>query len=203
MEPLSASARTRAWRRAAARFRGPAHLPRLWFFTDPERTPDPVAIARALPAGAAVVYRHFGAADRRLTARRLKRLCIARGLRLLIGLDVELAEAVQADGVHLPERAAHEIAALRAAHPHWLLTVAAHSEAALQQTAGADAAILSPIFPSRSPSAGDALTLPRAARLARTAPQPVIALGGVTLARTHDLARAGFAGAAGIDLFVE
>lgn len=200
---LSASARMRAWRRAAARFRGPAPLPRLWFFTDPARTPDPLAVARALPEGAAVVYRHFGAANRRHAARQLRLLCSARGLRLLIGLDAELAAAVQADGVHLPERAAHEIAVLRAAHPHWLVTVAAHSEAALQRAACADAAILSPVFPSRSPSAGAALSLPRAARLIRTVPLPVIGLGGVTLARTHDLARAGFAGAAGIDLFVE
>ena len=203
METLSASARTRAWRRAAARFRGPSHLPRLWFFTDPRRTPDPIAVARALPENAAVVYRHFGASDRRVVARRLARLCRSRNLRLIIGLDAELAAAVDADGVHLPERAAHEIAALRAAHRHWILSVAAHSEAALQKAAGADAAILSPVFPSRSPSAGVALTLPRAARLARTAPTPVIGLGGITLARTHDLARAGFAGAAGIDLFLE
>lgn len=160
-------------------------------------------MARALPEGAAVVYRHFGAVDRRQTARQLRRLCTARGLRLLIGLDAELAAAVQADGVHLPERAAQEIAGLRAAHPLWLITVAAHSEVALRGAAGADAAVLSPIFPSRSPSAGAALTLPRAARLVRTAPLPVIGLGGVTLARTHDLARAGFAGAAGIDLFVD
>ena len=203
MEDVSASARTRAWRRAAARFRGPAHLPRLWFFTDPVRTPDPPAVARALPAGAAVVYRHFGAADRKQTARHLRRICTARGLRLLIGLDATLAAAAQADGVHLPERAAQEIPALRAAHPQWIVTVAAHSEAALQRAAGADAAILSPVFPSRSPSAGVALTLPRAARLLRTAPTPVIALGGVTRERTHDLARGGFAGAAGIDLFLD
>lgn len=203
METLSASARTRAWRRAAARFRGPAHLPRLWFFTDPARAPDPVAAARALPEGAAVVYRHFGAAERRAVAHRLARVCRARRLRLLIGLDAELAVAVQADGVHLPERAAHELAALRAAHPHWLLSVAAHSESAIQQAGDADAAILSPVFPSRSPSAGAALTLSRAARLARTAPVPVIALGGVTLESAQQLARAGFAGAAGVDLFLD
>ena len=38
-------------------------LPRLFFFTDPIRTPDPARILTRLPRGAGVVYRAFGAAD--------------------------------------------------------------------------------------------------------------------------------------------
>lgn len=190
-------------RRAAAAFRGPPHLPRLWFFTDPVRTPEPESIVLKLPHGAAVVYRHFGAADRRRTARRLARLCERRDIRLLIGADAALAEAVGADGVHLPERLAADAPLLRTQQPGWLITAAAHGASAMTDARGLDAFVLSPIYPSMSPSAGAALSLPVASRLVRMADRPVIALGGVTMAHMRDLARAGFAGAAGIEMFLE
>jgi thiamine-phosphate pyrophosphorylase len=174
-------------------------LPRQWFFTDPARTPDPVAVARTLPRGTAVVYRHFGAADRASVAAALRRV---RGLVLLIGADPALADLIGADGVHLPERLAKEAARLKRRRPYWLVSVAAHSARALRMAAGADAAVLSPIFLSRSPSAGAPIGLIRAARLARTAPVPVIGLGGVTPLRARALLRRGFAGAAGIDWFL-
>ena len=178
----------------------PEDWPRFWFFTDPERTPEPVARARALPRGAAVVYRHFGAKDRCAVAAALRAV---RGLRLLIGADEALAREVGADGVHLPERLAHRAAALKRSRPSWLVTAAAHSARALRDAAGADAAVLSPVFASRSRSAGRALGLARAARMAGAASVPVIALGGLTRARADSLLRAGFAGVAGIDLFLK
>lgn len=174
-------------------------LPRLWFFTDPARTPDPVVIAATLPAGCAVVYRHFGAEDRRKIARALRDL---RGLVLLIGADEALAADVRADGVHLPERLAHRAGPLKRRRPRWIVTVAAHSAAALRRAREADAAVLSPIFPSRSASAGRALGLARASRMAAASPVPVIGLGGVTHGRAAALLRCGFAGAAGVDLFL-
>lgn len=180
-----------------------ARLPRLWFFTDPRRTPDPAAIAARLPRGSAVVYRHFGAADRDHVARALLRISRRRGLRLLVGADAELAARIGADGVHLPERDAARAHALKQRRPHWIVTAAAHSGDALQSARDADAAILSPVFPSRSPSAGAPLGVLRAARLAASAPVPVIALGGVERRHVHMLLRRGFAGAAGIEMFVD
>ena len=59
---------------------GAPAIPSLYFFTDPVRTPDPLASAARLPRGSAIVYRHFGAPDRARTARKLARLCRARGL---------------------------------------------------------------------------------------------------------------------------
>lgn len=174
-------------------------LPRLWFFTDPVRTPDPVAVARTLPRDSAVVYRHFGASDRAKVAEALRRI---PRLTLLIGADAALADAADADGVHLPERLAREARALQRRRPAWVVTVAAHSAAALRAAAGADAAVLSPIFASQSPSAGTPLGLARAARLAAAAPVPVIGLGGVTHARARALLQRGFVGAAGVEMFL-
>lgn len=89
---------------------------------------------------------------------------------------------------------------LKAWRPDWIISVATHGEAPLP--APVDAAVLSPVYPSRSPSAGAALGIVSAARIVRTSHAPVIALGGVTAAHMNALARAGFAGVAGIDLFL-
>lgn len=173
--------------------------PRLWFFTDPERTPDPVAVARTLAPGAAVVYRHFGARDALQVAIALRRL---RGLVLMIGDDPSLALRVGADGVHFPERRARLAEPFKRRHPDMIVTAAAHSPAALRRARGIDAAVLSPIFASRSRSAGTALGLQRAVRMTAMAPTPVIALGGLDAQRARMLLARGFAGVAGVDLFL-
>lgn len=188
-------------RHAATLFRRTDALPRLWFFTDPARTPEPWRTASRLPPGAAVVYRHFGASDRLFVARRLQRLCRRGGLTLVIGADVALARAVGAAGVHLPERMSAGAAPLKREHPDWIVTIAAHSAHAARSAVGADAIMLSAIYPSQSPSAGLPMGLRAGGRIARSVAAPIIALGGVTVARARELACAGFAGMAGIDLF--
>jgi thiamine-phosphate pyrophosphorylase len=197
------SLRTAKLERAAAAFPESAGLPRLWFFTDPARTSDPICIAGELPAGTAVVYRHFGAGDRHRTAGRLARLCRRRELHFIVGDDDALATEVGAEGVHLPERRAAEAPAVRRAHPAWLITVAAHSATAVRSARGVDACVLSPVSASRSPSAGAPMKPAEIGAILRGARVPVIALGGVKLADAPKLARTGFAGAAGIDMFLE
>jgi thiamine-phosphate pyrophosphorylase len=181
-------------------------LPRLLVFTDPARTPDVEAVARALPAGAALVHRSFGAADAEAVARRLKPILHARGAKLLVGADWRLAAAVGADGVHLPERLASRAGALRRAHPGWIVTAAAHSLAAARAAraagrAGADAAVVSAVFPSRSPSAGSPIGHLRLAAMARAAGVPVYALGGVNDRTAARLKDAGLAGLAAVEGF--
>lgn len=177
--PSSAERLFRAARRLHRRSGAGLELPPLLFFTDPLRTPDPVAIARRLPRGAGVVYRSFGASDRNRMARALQRVCRLRGLKLLIGADAVLARRIGADGVHLPERLLRPGKAPPTTH---LLTAAAHSARALRRAAlcKAQAAVLSPVFASASPSAGTPLG-PRRARalVAGIRPLPVYALGGI------------------------
>jgi thiamine-phosphate pyrophosphorylase len=174
-------------------------LPRLMFFTDPERTPDPEAIARTLPPGAAIVFRHFGAAEAEAQARRLLAIARGRGLLLLIGADSALAARIGADGVHLPERLTAQAQRLR--RPGWLVTAAAHSPAAVARArqAGVDAAVVSAIFPSRSPSAGAPIGPIRLALLARTTPLPLYALGGLNNKTARRLRDAGLVGLAAVD----
>ena len=168
--------------------------------TDPNRTPDPIALALTLPPGCGLVYRAFGAADAMETARALRRIAERRGLMLLIGADARLAAGAGAHGVHLPERDLARATRLRARWPHWRLTGAAHGARALRTAAlcGLDAALLSPAFSSVSPSAGRPLGPMRVARLAREARLPIYALGGITPVTARRLQGCGAVGLAGI-----
>jgi len=177
---------------------GEAPLPPLLFFTDPDRTPRPWETAARLPAGSGVVFRHFGRAGARDTALRLREATLARDGLLLIGLDADLAEAVGADGVHLPERALDRAAALAAERPRWRITGAAHSRSALM-VPGLDAFVVSPVFPAggasaeRTPLGAEALAV-----RAGTAPCPVYALGGVDAGNARSLIGSGACGVAGV-----
>lgn len=173
-------------------------LPSLLFFTDPVRTPDPEAMAARLPAGSAIVYRHFGAPDAEDRARRLRAITRRRGVKLLIGADAALAARIGADGVHLPERLAHRALALKRAHPRWIVTSAAHSLAAAR-TSRADAVVVSVAFPSKSASAGAALGPIRLAALVRGAGRAAYALGGVNEKTARRLRDAGLIGLAAVD----
>ena len=185
--------------RDAAKVSRAAGLPPLLFFTDLDRTPRPWETAARLPAGSGVVFRAFGAADARETALRLREATRARGGLLLIGLDAELAEAVQADGVHLPERALDEASGLRTARSGWTITGAVHSREALARAGELDAAVLSPVFRAGGASGGRAPLGPaRFAEMVRTAPCPVYALGGIYAANAREIARSGACGLAGV-----
>lgn len=173
-------------------------LPPLLFFTDPDRTPRPWETAARLPAGSGVVFRHFGRSDAHETALRLREATKDRQVRLLIGLDADLAEAVAADGVHLPERARNLAAGLRSAHPDWLITGAAHSAASLT-TARLDARVVSPVFPAGGPSAHQpTLGLPGLRALVGRFSEPAYALGGIDAGRAGSLIGSGACGLAGV-----
>ncbi|MNS84171.1 Thiamine-phosphate synthase [compost metagenome] len=195
------------WRTATALARAAAAvspakppLPPLLFFTDPSRTPRPWETAARLPAGAGVVFRHFGATDALETGLRLRTATKAAGVRLLVGLDADLAERIEADGVHLPERVLSAAYALSGRRPDWLLTGAAHSPEAIRSARDLDALVLSPVFPAGGASAAKrTLGVEGFKALAALAPCPVYALGGISAANVAALIRSGACGIAGVD----
>lgn len=163
---------------------GRPDLPSLILMTDEDRLPDPLGAAARLPQGAAVCLRHYGAPGRAELARALRQLCRQKGLRLIVAGDAGLAASVGADGLHLPEavmRAHPPAALLWRRRPGSILTVAAHSPGALfaAQRLGADAALLAPVFPTRSHPDVKPIGPLRFAAWCRAAPLPVYALGGV------------------------
>lgn len=174
-------------------------MPPLLFFTDPDRTPRPWETAARLPAGSGVVFRAFGAADARETGLRLREATRQRDGLLLVGLDPELAEALDADGVHLPERALAQAPALAAARPGWRITGAIHSMMSLAGVEGLDAAVLSPVFTAGGASASrPPLGVKAFADLARRSAAPVYALGGVAGGNARSLIGSGACGLAGV-----
>ncbi len=191
-------------RRRAARRKGGVvdpRLPALWFVTDPARVADPVAVAERLPRGAGVIFRSFGRPDAEAVGRALAKAARARGLVLLVGLDARLAAKIGAHGVHLPERALHLAPRLKRQRPRWLITGAAHGVPALQRAArfGLDAALVSPVFPSNSASAGRPLGVTRFAALAWASATPVYALGGIRRTNAARLKHSGAIGLAAVE----
>ncbi|MGV8930229.1 MAG: thiamine phosphate synthase [Brevundimonas sp.] len=170
----------------------------LLFFTDPDRTPRPWETAAGLPHGSGVVFRHFGRADARETALRLRDVTLGRDSLLLIGLDAELAETIGADGVHLPEQALDRAGSISAARPDWYLTGAAHSAGSLRAS-GLDALVMSPVFPAGGPSAARApLGIDTFSDHVRAAICPVYALGGINSGTARGLIGSGACGLAGV-----
>lgn len=187
-----------------ARVRGKA-LPRLFFFTDPARTPDPETVIRRLPRGAGVVYRAFGDPGAVAEGRRLVKAARRRGLLVLAGADAALAARIGADGVHLPQRMAARALGLKRARRTWIVTAAAHSKVAIvtAKRSGADAAFVSPVFVSASPSAGCPIGPLRFAALIGGAGLPVFALGGVNAGVARRLAQGRAAGLAAVDALLD
>ena len=137
----------------------PCRLAPLVFLTDPARMENPIEIVQRLPKGCAVIYRHFG--DSRDGAA-LRELARQQGRIFLTGNDPELAQSLDADGVHFARDA--ELRGpmkWRAKHPNWILTMAGlktgHYCAPLDSL---DALFISSVFPSLSPVSYTHLTLP-------------------------------------------
>lgn len=177
------------------------HLPPLILMTDDKRVPSPLAAARMLPKGSAVILRHRDESERARLGKALRELTRQNDLFLLIAGDPALAIRLAADGVHVPEAQWASIEPCRTRHPDWIITAAAHSEHALLRAscAGADAVLLAPLFHTVSHPERVGFGLSRFRLLAARAPTPVYALGGITAANAGGLVGAPLAGIAAID----
>lgn len=154
------------------------------------------AIAAAVEGGAdAVQLRERGLPDDELLvlARRLREATAGRALLLVNGrLDVALA--VGADGLHLPEAAP----AVPRPRPGFLLGRSVHSlEAARRAEAeGADYLIAGPVYATRSHPGAPAAGLGLIREIAGAVRPPVLAIGGVNAGRAGEVVEAGAAGVA-------
>ena len=181
----------------------PCKISPLVFMSDPERVPDVLAVAQNLPEGATLIYRHFGAVDRLVVAEELRQIAFAGNLQFLIGQDIELAKEIGADGVHLPERDLPLAAQLRTMYPNWLISAAVHSPETVRLHVGKDldAVIASPVFPSKSKSAGVPMGKLEFSVYVSLSPIGVFALGGISTQTVDQLVGGGAAGIAGISMF--
>ena len=134
----------------------------------------------------------------RALARRLVAAARPWDATVSINGEVEIAIAVGAGGVHLPQGSPVD-PARRMLGPGRLIGVSAHSldEARKAAAAGADYATLSPVFVTESkPGYGPALGLAEFTRIARAVPLPLLALAGVDAGNARVCMAAGAAGIA-------
>ncbi|MBV8915326.1 MAG: thiamine phosphate synthase, partial [Acetobacteraceae bacterium] len=163
-----------AWGRAVKARRRTCPPP-LWFFTDAERTPDPVAAIRTLPRGlCGVVFRHDAVCGRSTLLRGVASACRERRLLLVaagsirdlpVGVGRHLRGGRGRIGRHAP-----------------FLTSSAHGRAELVRAAraGASLVFLSPVFPTRSHPDARSLGPLRWGILTQGCSCQAGALGGVT-----------------------
>lgn len=185
----------------AARPRPSALSPYI-FMTDPQRVPDPVTTVRALPDGITIIYRHFGKNGHGALAETLREITTAKNQQFLIGHDPELASAIGANGVHF-RRDADVLAPRlwREKRPDWIISMAGlKGEQTYHRSLEVlDGLLVSSVFYSKSPSAGDPIGVDRFTEISRKLPVPVFALGGVKATNADELVGSGAAGVAGID----
>ncbi len=129
--------------------------------------------------------------------------------RILINDRLDVACAVGAAGVHLTEQSipvadAKKLGRERGLPPSFLIGASTHSLSAAQAAADSGAGYLffGPVFstPSKA-SFGPPQGIERLAKVCRSVPIPVLAIGGITLENAGDCAAAGAAGVAAIRLF--
>jgi len=166
-------------------------VPRLVLISDAR---NDAALERALarlPRRSALVFRHYhlAPAQRRLRFVQLKRVAHAHGVRII---GARVPRGWGADGVY---GTAREVAGKKG-----LRLVTAHSLAELGAAtrAGADAVLLSPVFPTRSHPGGAVLGPVRFGLFARQSPVPALALGGMTCRRAATLRVWGWAAIDGL-----
>jgi thiamine-phosphate pyrophosphorylase len=186
--------------------------PRIILITDPVYGDDGIVrcvetVARSLPAGALAVQlrdKHRPLVSLRVFASRLRLVTRAVGASLVINGDPRLARDVGADGVHLGRDAGTVAEARAVCGAGAWVSVSAHSDSAVRRALshGADAALVSPVFPSRPPSVyavekeGRGLEALRSARVVAETRVLIYALGGVEADNTRACVDAGADGVA-------
>lgn len=126
------------------------------------------------------------------------------GTRIVVNDRLDVALALGAAGVHLGGRSLPTDAVRRHAPPGFLVGVSCHSleDAVAAEAAGADYALLGPIFETPTKLGyGAPLGLAKLQEAAAQAKIPVLALGGLTVERVRPCLNAGATGIAGISIF--
>lgn len=160
-------------------------LPRLWLISDARNDAGLDEALARLPRGSGLIYRHYHleGPDRLARFRTLRRIAKARGHITILADSALTAREWGADGIYGAPRS---LWPRRAGLIH-LATAHDMAELGLAARLGADAALLSPVFPTATHPGGGTLGAVRFRLLARQSALPVIALGGMTPQRARAL----------------
>jgi thiamine-phosphate pyrophosphorylase len=183
----------------------PRQACRLCVITDPElgRGLSHIGIARqALEGGASMIQiRDKSAGLRELLpqAQEIANLCRERGAHFIVNDRLDLALAVNADGVHLGQDDLPPTAARAALGPGKILGVSTHSleQAIRAAEEGADYLGIGPIFATSTKAIGyEPVGCAMIRQLRARLELPLIAIGAITVHNVGEVIRAGAAGVA-------
>jgi thiamine-phosphate pyrophosphorylase len=160
---------------------------------------------RAAIAGVDLIQireRDLEASDLMALAVDARRAVAGTACKVLVNDRVDVALAATIDGVHLPAAAVSSDRVREIVPPGFLVGRSVHDDEEIAEDEAADYLVFGTVFPSASKPTGYPVSGVKglSARIARTT-RPVLAIGGVTVDRLEEIARAGAAGIAAIGLF--
>lgn len=163
--------------------------------SDPKRTPDVLGWAKSLPNHCAIIYR-YDVFDAEI-AKALRALTLKNQQQLIMRSEIVPAAC---DGIHFKRHSdIHQIIRQRHRHPEALLTLAALKMQTYSTTLPAlDGLLVSAVFPSQSPSAGEPIGVNALRAKTAQIDNPVFALGGINEKTVLQLKGTGIAGIAAI-----
>jgi len=171
--------------------------------TDPKNGGDPIDLVSKIPPRTNLIFRHYHEENREDMAKRVVKECRKAKIKCLISQNVDLAVRLRADGIHLPEHILKRLGTRPKVHKKMIVTAATHSLPMIfkAQKIGLDAAIVSPVYFTRSHPDATPLGILKIAFACTLSSIPIIALGGVKAKNFTELRLAGVSGFAGITLF--
>lgn len=171
-------------------------LPAVWLLSDERNDAVLAERLRALPRASGFIYRHYHLDNpqRWERFRELRRIARAYDHTVILADSALTALEWDADGIYSAPKA------LWPRRQGLLHLATAHSlrEIAEANRLGADAVLLSPVFPTRSHPGAATLGAARFRLLAAHSKAPVIALGGMNRVRARALGWSGWAAIDGL-----
>lgn len=159
-------------------------------------------VSAAIDAGVTLVQlrdKNIDARPMLALGRRLLELLRPAGIGLIVNDRIDVALALDAEGVHIGQQDMPYAEARRQLGPTKIIGVSVGSEAEARQAAGWDVDYVGvgPVYPTATkPDAGMALGADETARLARISGHRAVAIGGIDVTNAAALYAAGLEGVA-------
>lgn len=131
-------------------------------------------------------------------ARELQALCRERHVPFIVNDNVDIAKAMDADGIHVGQSDMEALDVRAKLGPDKIIGVSAHTveEALLAERHGADYLGVGAVFPTGSKDDADEVSYETLKAICDAVSIPVVAIGGVSQANVAQLAGSGICGVA-------
>jgi len=170
-----------------------------YFITDPTHSSKGIAsdAVKAVTAGVKIIQYRNKAAETRVLydeASHMKNMCMGSGCRLIINDRIDIALAVDADGVHIGQEDLPYQEARKLLGKDKIIGVTVHTidEAVTAERIGADYLGVSPIFATGTkPDAGMPCGIEMLKAIRSVCRIPIAAIGGIDLTNVRQVIEAG------------